>query len=42
MTENPTFEGRYTVMDRIMQIPAALCIAVAIYCWGMWVGIITY
>ena len=41
MRENFTFEGRYTMCDRIMQIPTAACIAVAIYCWGAWLGIVT-
>lgn len=39
-TENFTFEGRYTLGERLMQIPVTLLITAIIVAWGFWMGVI--
>lgn len=41
MHENFTFEERFTLLDRLMQIPMSVCIIAIIYGWGFWLGVIT-
>lgn len=41
MRENFTFEGRYTLLDRLMQIPVSLLIGASVYLWGFWLGVAT-
>lgn len=41
MTENFTFEGQYTILDRLMQIPVCMLITAIIVMWGFWLGVIT-
>lgn len=41
MKENITFEGRYTTLDRLMQIPVGMLITAIIFGWGFWLGVIT-
>lgn len=41
MHENFTFEGRITLLDRLMQIPVGLLISSIIVAWGFWLGVIT-
>lgn len=41
MTENITFEGRYTTPERLMQVPVSLLIGASVYGWGFWLGVVT-
>nr|DAW56112.1 MAG TPA: hypothetical protein [Caudoviricetes sp.] len=41
VTENFTFDGRYDLLDRMMQVPVSLLITAIIYGWGFWLGVVT-
>lgn len=41
MHEKFTFEGRYDILDRLMQIPVSLVMGASVYLWGFWLGVIT-
>lgn len=41
MHENFTFEGKYTLLDRLMHITVSLLIGATVFGWGFWVGVVT-
>lgn len=41
MHENFTFEGRYTLLDRMMQVPVSFLVGASVYSWGFWLGVVT-
>ena len=41
MHDTPKFEGRYTLLDRMMQVPVSLLVGASVYSWGFWLGVVT-
>lgn len=39
--DTPTFDGRYTLPDRLMQVPVSLLIGASVYGLGFWLGVVT-